>query len=795
MTTQILPQTLVFQQAVPVAAAITSPLRAFIFGADYNVQKYNAANKANIEVGQFAGVDATFLYPERDAGDIVDDAFTKVFLENALVNYLSDAVGADDTWAGTATSIRAVATVLKTANGVTRSSGVPVDVAIGDKVKVTKSGSSFLTTVIGLVPEITVAAVPATATPDAGNTGTAQVYVTGPYTGTRDTTYRITVTQSGVPGADVGNSNSYSSETANSQSSLSSAGGEGISFHVSTTNGVDVGDYVLPGDYAAGTPVEIGMFGLSISFGEGTIEEGDAYSVAVEADADGGIQTVLVGDSLPTLYQSGDIQVDFYKVVSVEVPKYHDVTVENWTTTALDVTLDADMEVDLGYGSLPVEAGDVFIEWRGISQRNVGSVKAVASTTDLATLFPGDITPDTGLAYAVSKALANANGTDVRFAAIAADTQAAWLAVLSYVEEKDDVYGFVPLTTDRAIQDLVAAHVEAASGPEQGRWRVAWFGATDDQTAGIVGVDSEINATIVDNPDATGTQFTLVQAAGAGFVTAGVRSGDKLRTSYSLAGSGETTYTEYEVDTVVNNDRLVLLTGPDAEVAVAQKIEVWRNLTSADKTSKLILENSFASKRVRNVFPGHVEAADGAVPAYFMAAALAGLRSGVAPQQGLTNVEIAGFTGVSATVNEFSRTQLDALATAGYWIVTQNVNTGVIYTRKQLTTDTSTIDTAEDSVVAIDDAVSYQYAAVLAKYIGRTNVTDSNIALISADLEAVTAFLKNRGFTASLGGLITDATVESIRKHAVYADRMVCTMNVIRAAPLNNLELYLVFAF
>lgn len=892
MTTQILPQTLVFQEAATVATAITNPLRAFIFGADYNVQKYTDANKANIKVGQYAGSEVAFAYPNRRTGDVVDLDFTKIKLEQAKAKYFTDAIGSGDTWAGTSTTLKASATVLKAANNVARDSDLPVDVAIGDKVKITKSTDTFETSVIGFVAETVVAAIPANATRDSTNapsgnvsssassvvedggnvslvigsadfasydglasgkitetytleitqggtlgvdtivakvvsgsgtdnddavtitldtgsdtdpiaigtrgltailTGSTtypvgwkalfsvvQTYTYSPtivsadgdYSGKKDTTYRINITQGGVVGTDE------------------------IKFTVSTTNGLDVsGPHTVAASYTTGTDIAIGNYGITIAFNAGSLVAGDKYSLAVVADTAGGIQTVVVADALPTVFQSGDLGVEFYKVVSVDVPKTRDTVVANWEGAALEVTLKAGIQVDLGYGDLDVVSGDVFVEWRGISQRNANAVKAISDISELATYFPGYVGPESGLAYAVSKAVANANGTDVRFAGIAADTSDGWLAILDLIKEKDDIYGLVPLTKDRAIQDLVAAHVEAQSGPENGRWRVAWFGSSDDDTAGIVGTDTEVNATFIDNPDQSGSQYTLVVAASGGFVTKGVRSGDKLRTNFTLNSLGETVYDEYEIDTVVNNNRAVLVSGPAAAVVVAQKIEIWRTLNSQDKTSKLILENTFATKRVRSIFPGHVEAADGEVDSYFLAAALAGLRSGVAPQQGLTNVEISGFTGVSQTVNEFSRTQLDALANAGFWIVTQNVNTGVIYTRKQLTTDITSVDTAEDSVVATDDAISYQYAAVLSKYIGRTNVTDSNISLISADLSAVTSFLKNEGFTPSLGGLISDATIESLRRHAIYPDRLVCVMNVTRPAPLNNLELHLVFAF
>ncbi len=55
MATQILPQVLVFQEFQSVPTAITQPLRAFVFGPDYNVQKFTAANKANHSPCRYVG--------------------------------------------------------------------------------------------------------------------------------------------------------------------------------------------------------------------------------------------------------------------------------------------------------------------------------------------------------------------------------------------------------------------------------------------------------------------------------------------------------------------------------------------------------------------------------------------------------------------------------------------------------------------------------------------------------------------------------------------------------------------
>lgn len=553
---------------------------------------------------------------------------------------------------------------------------------------------------------------------------------------------------------------------------------------------------VSTGSANSATPVAIGTQGVTIAFANtAKYNKGDKFVVTANAAGLGPVRTLVVADTISATITAGlDINVKLLATKEIELEKIRSNSLANWTQTPTSLEITADAEyVDAVLGSTVVTSGEVYVEWRGVRTANVGSIKSISDVAELSSYFKSNVTSESVLAYGVSKALANANGTDVRFVATAGVELQDWTDALELTLETSAIYGLVPLTDDRAVKDLFAAHVASQSSPEQGRWRVAWFSASADQTK-LITSDSVTGATVLDYPEDLVNTNILVEATNGDFIDNGVRAGDVLRIGYTVNAVGDVVYDEYVVDSVINNERLLLVDGPALPIVSAERFEVWRNLTSADKTSELILDNSFASKRVRVVLPGVVDAAEGQVSGFFLAAALAGLRSGVVPHQGLTNVAVAGFTGVTET-KKFTRTQLDQLANAGYWIVTQDVNTGAIYTRKQLTSDISSIDTAEDSVVATDDAITYAYASVLAQYIGRTNVTASNISLISSDLDAVTAYLKQRGFTNKLGGLVVDASVREIRPHSVFPDRLVAVMDVTRAAPLNNLELYLVFSF
>jgi hypothetical protein len=82
------------------------------------------------------------------------------------------------------------------------------------------------------------------------------------------------------------------------------------------------------------------------------------------------------------------------------------------------------------------------------------------------------------------------------------------------------------------------------------------------------------------------------------------------------------------------------------------------------------------------------------------------------------------------------------MAAAGVWIVTQD-NTGTVYTRHQLTTDMTDVNTREDSMVSNIDSLSYYYLFFFqnARYIGRRNITPGLLAQLEADFNGASTGL------------------------------------------------------
>jgi hypothetical protein len=172
--------------------------------------------------------------------------------------------------------------------------------------------------------------------------------------------------------------------------------------------------------------------------------------------------------------------------------------------------------------------------------------------------------------------------------------------------------------------------------------------------------------------------------------------------------------------------------------------------------------------------------------------------SGVISQQGLTNVEIAGFDDLASRSRDFfSRAQLDRMAEGGIWIGTEDRNQ-TPHTRHALTTSLIDLNRSEEMIRRNLDAISYIYQAALAPLIGRSNASPSILSKVEYIIDTVTNEL-TRVYLPTLGGKLISASIaldgdgnKLLRIHPLAADRVEVMLNVVLPAPLNNIELHLI---
>lgn len=620
----------------------------------------------------------------------------------------------------------------------------------------------------------------------------ADVVSSGAYTGLVNTTYVVRVTRGGH---------------------FASANLPQVT--VSTTTGHD---YSGPHEVVEDTPLAIGTHGVRVTFsGTEGLALGDQFYVSVTAEAAGAAQTIVLNDTLPADLVDVDpdtgaprpLSVTLYIRKDIEVSKnrlgYAPLTNFDLEDTQIVVNsgiIGYDARVTSGAQMLPlpIKGGTLFVEYAATVAAGVGAVGSVTDVGALSTIAPvsavlGTVDPANPIAYGVYKALSNVSGGSVLYVQTAGDTLADYLDALAILSQRDDVYILVPMTFDREVQDAVATHVTNMSGPEVGRWRICFLCRPAVSEAAVVGADTVALATIGDDPAATGTQFTRVAftSGNVHLIDSGVRALDVVRAQYTSDGFGNVAYTEFVVDAVISPTELRVIGGPAAAVTVPSKVEIWRPYTRTELAAATAADaTSFSSRRVYAVWPDYPEVAGVQVPGYFLAAALAGLKSSVLPQQGLTRVEVSGFDGMSRTTRLFGSAQLNTMAEAGMMIVTQSP-TGQIYVRHSLSTDNSDINTSELMRTTNLDSISYVLLARLSNFQGKYNITDRLVELVRLTiLEAISGLRMVTG-SETLGPQVLGLNGDVVcMQHPIHRDRILVTVRPQLPYPNNDTEVHIV---
>jgi hypothetical protein len=567
--------------------------------------------------------------------------------------------------------------------------------------------------------------------------------------------------------------------------------------------------------------VSAGNLGVLVNFTGAALCKGDRYYIPVVAAAPGAVRTLALANNLPDAMRgecigssssssvpTPDLDVKLFIKKNMEVTENRTgyAPLVNWTQSETEVCLQDNI---LGYDSswvnslgqlvaLPVTYGKPYVTWRGRLSTWCNTVGTVTQVSDVPAAL-GTVDPDNPLAFGVYNALLNANGEEVKFLGVCSHSPVTlddWLYALDLLVGRDDVYSLVPLTQEKTVHDAVNAHVLAESTPENGRWRIGWYNRAAEEIIGVYAATTAgdpVLGTITDDPDTSGTQYTLVEITGGQLLTNSVRSGDILRTNYTSDGFGNYTYSEYVIDVVINEETCRLMSGPASPINVPQKMEIWRQLSKTELATQLAgLPGQYTNRRAYLIWPDVVGNAGVTFPGYFLCCALAGLRSGVLPHQGLTNVEIIGFDDMSRTTDLFSATQLNLMASSGYWIVTEDPNDGTIYTRHQLSCgDQSDVNQREQSITTNVDHISYTILNRMKTYIGRGNVTQVMVDIVFGEMLSIMDEFRNTIVVDRLGPQLNAYQILELRQHPTFKDRITTTISIVPPAPFNNLEVHL----
>jgi len=175
------------------------------------------------------------------------------------------------------------------------------------------------------------------------------------------------------------------------------------------------------------------------------------------------------------------------------------------------------------------------------------------------------------------------------------------------------------------------------------------------------------------------------------------------------------------------------------------------------------IAESYNNKRIVCLSPEVViDDEDREVPGYHLAAALAGMLSGLPPHKPVTYMAIGGFK--RAVYNDgtyFTEDDLNDLAESGWLLVVQDNLFAPLYIRHQITTAKDNEYNREISAVRTLDAVSDIFKKALQPYIGKYNITDETKDLIKQTLEVTAQQLVNLS-SPFIGSMILDYKIGDV---------------------------------
>ena len=233
----------------------------------------------------------------------------------------------------------------------------------------------------------------------------------------------------------------------------------------------------------------------------------------------------------------------------------------------------------------------------------------------------------------------------------------------------------------------------------------------------------------------------------------------------------------------------------DAYVSNLNLVQILSNISYTQDVSHTGVSASVdgGPRRIHYVFPNsyYIDAVT-PVAGYYLCCALAGLRAGSVPHQPLTNTTVVGPYHLDKTISKYSETQLNTLAEAGVWIVTQDQKGGSAYTRHQLTADSSgNLNYREDSVTANVDTISYGLKNALAPYVGVYNISPTAIQSVQAAVDAELRYRLTNTYTNRAGNQLLSYKIVSIAQDSSFLDKLNIVIQIQVPYPMNYITVAL----
>jgi len=444
-------------------------------------------------------------------------------------------------------------------------------------------------------------------------------------------------------------------------------------------------------------------------------------------------------------------------------------------------------------------SGKLLISYRALrTPTSTESLIPIETASDLTEKL-GTIDLENELALAPNEAFSGSQGKTIYALRVADESTTAYSAALKKIEATDMVYALTPMTDKQTVQQLVATHCESMSQKDVKNFRRCYVG-TD--SPGEYAALSRYDGSVIE-VDITVSNAGIVldvATAGVNLLTAGLVEGDIVK---MIDSNGNYTGAEYTISAVTDANTAYLSPGPTTSQTEVFA-EFWKADTPESQAAYVAdVSEALGSRRAVNVWVENgtriIDGVRTVIPNKYVAAEVAGLRSAVIPWQGLTLTEISAVTDAPAMYTRYTNSLLNTVAAAGTFIITQEAESGGVFIRHQLTTQSNEGSLAyEDSIGVSLDSISFKIKDALNVFVGRKNVTRQTLD----EIYDATWTILNDATTSSaiadygpqLNGFTNKAGERNkidVAAHPTLKDRVQVYARLLMPLPLNTLEVVL----
>lgn len=551
-----------------------------------------------------------------------------------------------------------------------------------------------------------------------------------------------------------------------------------------STSGLAVGQSLISlsgtaSYYSAGTYISaVGSTGITLSAGV-TAANGSTFTFSKLLYS---LQsTIVVNETLASTEYNVDVtntQVNEISNPVVNVAEFN--------------TADENRTLKDGYGKL-------MVSYRALrTPTATESLIAIETASDITDKL-GTIDLENEIAFGANEAFSGSQGKTIYALRVSDDTTTAYSTALKKIEATDRVYALTPMTDKQTVQQLVATHCESMSQKDVKNFRRCYVG-TD--SPGEYAALSRYDGSVIE-VDITVSNAGIVldvATAGVNLQTVNLVEGDIVK---MIDSNGNYTGAEYTISAVTDANTAYLSTGP-----VSSQTEVFAEFWKADTPESQAayvadVSAALGSRRAVNVWVENgtriIDGVRTVIPNKYVAAEVAGLRSAVIPWQGLTLTEINSVTDAPAMYTRYTNSLLNTVAAAGTFIITQEAESGGVFIRHQLTTQSNQGSLAyEDSIGVSLDSISYQIKDSLNSFVGRKNVTRQTLEEIYDTVWTILNNATTSSAVADYGPQLNGFTNKAgernkidVAAHPTLKDRVQVYARLLMPLPLNTLEVVL----